>query len=192
MSRWAPIRRSIPPLLAAASLGSMSCGQAAPGEVMLLVSTDLAVPTDVDTLHVTVTRAGDSKAYFDESYDLGADPSSGPRAKQLPGTFALVSSDETGGPVHVHLELLQGKDGPIQVQRDAEVQIPTEGVKQLPMLLDFLCLDATLPEACAAGTTCQAGTCVDDKSTGLTDYVTPPSSACFNLANCFGAINGGN
>jgi hypothetical protein len=98
------------------------------------------------------------------------------------------------GRVRVHLELRQGgARGALRVQREAELQFPSEGVKQLPMPLDFLCVEGSLPTACASGMTCRAGSCVDDKVERLADYVeTPSSGACFNVAACFRGLNGNN
>ena len=186
-------------LLFAALIMTQSCArESAPGEVMLLVSTNLSVSNgDVDTLQITVIRDGSSDAPTKRCYWLrelprGTTPVC-PTAS-LPGTIALVSKDATSGQTHVHLELLQGgAKGAVRVQRDAELQIPSEGVKQLPMSLDFLCLDASLPDACPAGTTCQAGSCVDDKIGQLADYVaTPAASACFDVETCFGGFKGSN
>src|SRR5450432_2505249 len=130
-------RLSIALLVLGAQLCLGACGQvSAPAEVMLLISTDLAVPTDVDTLHVTVTHSGEAKAFVDDSYPLRGDADAAPTdhaTRYLPGTFALVASDTMRGVVQVHLELRQGgKDGAVRVQRDAELEIPSEGVKQLP------------------------------------------------------------
>src|SRR5450755_4772912 len=89
-------------------LCSGSCGRVSPpAEVMLLISTDLAVPTDVDTLHVTVTHSGEPHAFVDDSYPLRGDAdaaSTDHTTRYLPGTFALVSSDTMRGVVLVHLE----------------------------------------------------------------------------------------
>jgi hypothetical protein len=179
-------------------LCSGSCGRVSPpAEVMLLISTDLAVPTDVDTLHVTVTHSGEPHAFVDDSYPLRGDAdaaSTDHTTRYLPGTFALVSSDTMRGVVLVHLELRLGSA--VRVQRDAELEIPSEGVKQLPMPLDFLC--NSLAQACAVGMTCQAGKCVDEtiaNTAALDDYVAAAPSQCFNAAACFltGAkITGGN
>ncbi len=175
-----------------------SCArEPAPGQVMLLVSSNLSVPTDVDTLSITVTRSGQKDTRSDQCYWLRAfPPGTTPacQAASLPGTIALVSHDTPNDRVHVHLELRQGgAKGPVRVQRDAELQIPSEGVKQLPLPLDFLCLEAGPPAACPAGTTCQLGSCVDDKVGQLADYVAiPPAASCFDITACFGTITGGN
>lgn len=188
-------RLSIALLVLGAQLCLGACGQvSAPAEVMLLISTDLAVPTDADTLHVTVTHSGETKAFVDDSFLLRGDADAAPTdhtTRYLPGTFALVSSATMRGVVLVHLELRLL--GAVRVQRDAELEIPSEGIKQLPMPLDFLC--ASLAEPCAADTTCQAGLCVDTAAAALDDYVAAAPSRCFDAKSCFltGAkITGGN
>lgn len=177
-----------------------SCArESAPGQVMLLVSTNLSVPTDADTLRVTVTRDGaadSEQCYWLREFASGTTPVCQPAT--LPGTVAVVSKEGASRLAKVHLELRQGgAKGSVRVQRDAELQIPSEGVKQLAIPLDFLCLEANLHAACAPGTTCQAGSCVDDRVEQLADYVPTPSACtsetcCFNVTSCFGSINGGN
>ena len=55
-------------LLCVSVLASGSCArESAPGQVMLLVSTDLSIPTDADTLQVTVKRADDGAPLACES-----------------------------------------------------------------------------------------------------------------------------
>jgi hypothetical protein len=199
MLRRLPSRLSTAALICVGLIMTESCArEPAPGEVMLLLSTDLSVSSgDVDTLHITVTRDGKSDTLTEQCYWLrDFPPGTTPvcPAASLPGTIALVSNEATSGRAHVHLELLRGgAKGAVLVQRDAELQIPSEGVKQLPMALDFLCLESTLPAACAPGTTCQAGSCVDDEIGQLADYVaTPSANVCFDVTKCFGSINGGN
>src|SRR5450631_483316 len=89
-----------------------SCGRvSAPGEVILLISTDLAVPTDADTLRVAVTHSGETAPFVDDLYPLRGELHAAPTdltTRYLPGTFALVSRDEMHGVVQVHLELRQG------------------------------------------------------------------------------------
>ncbi len=176
---------------------------------MLLISTNLSVPRDVDTLQITVTRNGRSEPLSQQCYWLnGFNPSTMPacRAGSLAGTVALVWSDEKSGLLKVHLELRQGGvKGPVRVQRDAELQIPSEGLKQLAMPLDFLCLEGSLSVACGTGTTCQAGSCVDDKIGQLADYVPTPAGTCaaqspesktapccFDVLGNFGLVNDSN
>lgn len=174
--------------------------ESASGEIVLLISTDLSVPTDVDTLNITVTRDGRQVRLSDRCYALGPLKPDMPvcQATSLPGTVALVFDDVRSGLVQVHLELRKGgAQGTVRVKRDAELQIPSEGVKQVPMRLDFLCLEARLPAPCAPGTTCQAGSCVDDKVGQLADFVAAPALAapasdCFDVATCVGAITGAN
>ena len=194
------LHRILPPLsivslIASALMLMSSCARdPAPGEVILLISSDLAVPTDVDTLKITVTHAGQSETISEQCYWLnGFNPGTMPGcpAASLPGSLALVASDAKNGLLKVHLELRQGDvKGALRVQRDAELQIPSEGVKQLPMPLDFLCLEGSLRAACERGMTCRAGSCVDDQVEQLPDYVkTSSSGSCLDVLACFGGIN---
>ena len=124
LSRWSTVV-----LMAGALIMTGSCArEPAPGEVMLLVSTDLSTATDVDTLRVTVTRNGQSdtdQCFWLRDLPPGTTPVCA--AASLPGTIALVSNDEKSGQAHVHLELRRGgANGTVLVQRDAELQIPNE------------------------------------------------------------------
>lgn len=191
MLRGSLTRFPIALLFAGSWLGSAACGQVShPGEVILLVTTDLAIPADASTLHITVTRKGEAKAYLNESYSLRAPPAAGDAIPaddtvSLPGTYALLSSAKTSGTLQVHLELRQGSEnGIVRVERDAELEIPSEGVKQLPMPLDFSCATGNLRDACPPGTTCQAGLCVDQKLP-LVEYAPTAPSTCFDVATCF-------
>jgi hypothetical protein len=182
-------------LCSGGALCAGSCAQkSAPGEVVLLVSTDLAIPSDADTLHVTVTRTGASAPFLDESYPLTGDA-----AVHLPGTVALVSGEQSQGLVQIHVELLQGSPGvakeAVRVQRDAQLELPNADVKELPMPLDFLCAEGSPPTPCPAGQTCDVGQCVDDTiadSSKLDDYVATVPVDCFDVRACFAIINGGN
>jgi hypothetical protein len=195
MARPPLSRLSIALVLCVGLLGLESCsGQPAPGEMLLLVSTDLSIPTDADTLHVTVTRTGETDPFLEDFYPLGGDA-----AVHLPGTVALVARDKARGVVKVHAELLQSMSGAankaVRVQRDAELELPSAGVKQLPMALDFLCAEGSLPSKCPAGQTCEVGQCIDDKiadSAKLADYVAVPAADCFDVRGCFSDLDGSN
>jgi hypothetical protein len=195
MARRLRSHLSIALVLCAGLLGLESCAsESAPGEILLLVSSDLAIPTDADTLRVTVTRTGEKAPFLDDSYPLGGDA-----AVHLPGSVALVARDKSRGFVKVHTELLQAMPGAankaVRVQRDAELELPSAGVKQLPMPLDFLCAEGSLPSPCPAGQTCDVGQCVEDKiadSAKLADSVAVPAADCFDVLGCFSELDGGN
>ena len=159
-----------------------ACGEPSEGTVMVVVSTDMLVPADIDTLDWQVTIAGHARPYQEGSVDL--------EQIDLPGTLAVHSGPKTTSPVVIELVgLLGGEDRGPRVERSAELKVPRHGIKELWMPLGWLCSEANLaPEGCLAGKTCRAGECVDrviaDPS-ALPDYVERSESSCFNTSECF-------
>lgn len=163
--------------------GSMACGEDYPrGELMVVVTTDMAVPHDIDTLGWTVTLPGQSRPFRTGSVSL--------TAVGLPATLAVASGRRTTDPVVIEVEgLVGGADGRSRIRRSAEVRVPTDGVKSLPMPLNWLCSEANLRTPCDSDETCQAGQCRDrsvDESS-LRDYEEEAAPACFDVADCFGS-----
>jgi hypothetical protein len=159
-----------------------------PGEVVVVVTSDMVVPEDIDTLTWSVT-IGDAGAPFKD----GSYPLLGP--SQLPATLAIVSGHETRGPVRVQLDALRA--GTLRVHREAVLEtVPDDGkVRQLVMPLNWLCsYDANPSLSCGSGETCQAGACVKSAAIDVSDL--PPYSApdaeCFNVDSCFQVLAGGN
>jgi hypothetical protein len=175
-----------------AGAGCTDARKPAPGEVMLVVTTDMAVPADIDTLRVTVTLPGRANPAYSKVYPL--------TAGTFPATFAVWSGPETLGATPdavgapgvalISLDALSGgASGVIRVHREAWLtKVPAEGSKALAMPLDWLCLGANLAAPCASGTTCVAGACepsLVDPST-LPDYVPLDGGPCFDTLGCFG------
>jgi hypothetical protein len=151
-----------------------------PGEVMVLVTSDMVVPNDMDTLKWSVT-IGDAGAPFQSgTVDL--------TSSTLPATLAIVSGPETPASVTVQVEGLRA--GTLRVHREAQLSnVPTEPgeVKQLVMPLNWLCThDANPSLSCVGGQTCQAGACASDTFdvSDLLPYLAP-DSGCFNVNTCF-------
>ncbi len=166
--------------------GMAACAGAtkpAPGEVLVVVTTDMAVPADIDWLRWSATSGGGTTPFKTKTLRL--------TAASLPGTLAVVSGPETTGPVLVQIDALSGgATGVVRVHREAELtSLPREGVKRLSMALDWLCSDANPAPPCALGMTCVAGACVTasvDPAT-LPDYVPVDGGPCFNALTCFAA-----
>jgi hypothetical protein len=150
--------------------------RAAPGEVFVVVTTDMAVPADIDALRWTVTVAGQTTPLKTEPLTLDAE--------SLPGTLAVVSGPETQGPVLVALDALH--DGTVRVHREAQFTVPTQGSKALPMALDWLCSNAHPVGPCPAGQTCVAGACAPSAidAAALPDYTPIDAGTCFDTADC--------
>jgi hypothetical protein len=167
---------------AAATPACTSASKPAPGEVIVVVTTDMAVPADIDTLRWTVTVVGQTTPVKSETHPL--------TAEGLPGTVAVVSGSHTPGPVLVSLEGLHGGGdaGTVRVHREAQFTVPTMGSKALAMPLDWLCSDANPAMPCASDHTCVAGSCAPSTvdASALPDYAPVDGGACFKTFDCFG------
>jgi hypothetical protein len=160
-------------------LAVVSCSTAkarVPGEVVVVVSSDMAVPQDIDTLTWSVTVVGDEGPFKVGSVDLNANP--------LPQTLAIVSDHAATGTVRVDLDA--SRAGTPRVHREALVTLPADSeVKRLAMPLNFLCTrDAKPSLSCAPGQTCVAGECMSAAAAPV-PYTPPDAGACFDVGACF-------
>jgi hypothetical protein len=175
----------VPMLGLLCTTASLSCSTAktqAPGEVVVVVTSDMVVPEDIDTLTWSVTIGDAGTPFKDGSYPLQG-------SQQLPATLAIVSGHDTPGAVRIQLEGL--RKGTPRVHREADLStVPDDGkVRQLVMPLNWLCThDANPSLSCEAGQTCQAGACVSSAidASSLVAY-SAPDSACFDVHDCFPA-----
>jgi hypothetical protein len=140
---------------------------------MVVVTTDLSLPGDLDRLLWRVSRDG-SVASSGEVPLTSFD--------SLPATISIAGSQEQS--VRVEVEGL--RDGKSRVRRSAAFDLPDEGVKELRLPLNFLCSDALGDESCGTGATCQAGRCVPEAqdSRDFLPFTPPPSGACFDAGAC--------
>jgi hypothetical protein len=157
----------------------VSCSTAktrTPGEVVVVITSDMAVPQDIDTLAWSVTVAGDEGPFKAGSVDLKANP--------LPQTLAIVSDHAATGTVRLDLDA--SRAGTRRVHREALVPLPADSeVKRLAMPLDWLCtIDANPSLSCGAGETCVAGACVSSAAEPV-PYTPPDAGACFDVGACF-------
>ncbi|MDP9149659.1 MAG: hypothetical protein M3O36_06935, partial [Myxococcota bacterium] len=181
------MRRSRPVLALLAGV-LVCCGVAScrtskpPGELVVLVTTDLSVPKDIDTLHVNVSLAG-GQSLLSHDYALG------PTGLKLPATLGVVTGPHTTAPVTIQVSgLLQGST---RVARETVVTLPTDRMAMLPMPLEWLCIGVS----CHSGETCRAGTCVSATAPAIPkDYLRASGDAggtadgggaCFDTAACF-------
>lgn len=157
-----------------------ACSNDERGEVMVIVTTDMALPADLDWLEWTVSRP----AHPDKAPEHGSFALDQPSA--LPATLAIVSGDGGAEPVTVTVVAKTGgAEGAPRVSREARFTVPESGQKMLNMPLNWLCSDANLEPACAAGTTCQAGKCVDSQlAAELFDYEPLKPLPCFDVLGC--------
>jgi hypothetical protein len=157
----------------------VACTNQADGELMVVVSTDMALPADLDWLAWTVTRPSHPERAPDHG-ELALT-----QFDALPATLAIIA-ERGEESVVVSLDArLGGKDGALRVHREARVTVPAQGQEMLQMPLNWLCSDANQSTPCADGMTCQAGRCVSSQSTGpLPEYVPLPKSPCFDTLQC--------
>jgi hypothetical protein len=170
-------------LLGPLSVASCSPGKTrAPGEIVVVVTTDMAVPQDIDTMKWSVTVVGDEAPVKDGSVDLKSLP--------LPATLAIVSGHGVSGMVRVDLDA--SRAGNPRVHREAQVSVPADGeVERLTMPLNWLCTgDANPSLSCGAGQTCRAGACVPSTMETV-PYTPPDAGACFDVGACFANPIGG-
>jgi hypothetical protein len=153
------------------------------GEIMVVVTTDLAIPTDLDWLQWTVTLADDARTYRTGNYDLAAEG--------LPATLALVSGPRTKGPVRVEIVARRGGvRGAIRVVRSARVEVPDDGVRELVVHLSFLCAADDRYAQCSEDETCEAGECIPElveNGRALPAYEARDPEDCFDALACVGS-----
>ena len=175
-----PRSKYVWPLMFAALWGS-ACGDDAGGTLMVTVTTDLSVPVDIDWLTWEITRSGESKPMRVSGSAI--------EAEELPATLAINTKEGVGGSVRVRLQGRRGgADGELVVEREAEATLPSDGVKELWMPLNWLCSRSNQAEACAEGETCREGDCQaldTEHSEEFPDYAEPDGGACFDAQECF-------
>jgi hypothetical protein len=190
--------------LLAVLLGCSANVLPAPGQVMLVLATDMTPGRDFDTV---VVRVADPSLTDDLFYDWRFRSIGGGRFEgdlQLPSTLALVRrSSGSGAVTTVRVEARLG--GVPRVVREARVVIPASGVQMLRMSLDWLCWDmvpagtqaAANALVCEEGSACASGACASsgadpgalapwDEAMVFGDRGTGTLSAsCFQVLGCF-------
>jgi hypothetical protein len=167
----------------------VACGSdpaAKQGEVMVVISTDLAVPSDLDAIDWSVTLAGASTPFQSGTLELTSN-------LDLPETLSIAAGSHTTEPVTVQLIGRKGEGASAQerVSRSARVMAREGVVSRLDMPLEWLCSDANLGSPCPEGQTCAAGRCVDtpvSDGAELPAYATAPTPSCLDVPACFGAF----
>jgi len=174
-------------LMTAALASACSDPESSGGEVMVVVTTDMAVPTDFDRLTWSVTLDGDTEPIRQGTVELEGNA-------DFPATLAIAAGPKATEPVTIRIE---GRSRDIQdlvrVTREATLRIPEAGTAKLAMPLSWLCSDANLPTPCDEGQTCKAGTCADaavlDSSLPTYEPLTPRE--CADVVECFAEITFG-
>lgn len=175
-------RWSIGPL----ALAAAACSAPTPGELIVAIQTDMAVPKDLDHIELQILSAG-TPIFPSRRLPLGPDE------VMLPATQGLLVSDDPGREISIRVRAIQ--KGRVRVEHSVVTTVPEDRVATLWVPLHFLCSaeHAGLPSAegvCPEGQTCFAGACRDDRvsSALLPDYVERDvlaPGACFDVAGCF-------
>jgi hypothetical protein len=180
-----------------------------PGQLVLAIDTDMAIPAQIDSLHIEVEAHGEIE--FRNEYAIG------PKRATLPATLTLVSRDIGDAPVSVRVAGSKlGADGmEWRTFRETVTTVPSDRIATLRMPLQWLCkgqveamedgndspLHRERPQStCGSGNTCRAGKCeasdVDGES--LSDYRaadlygggdTPEEGSCFDTVACMEGAN---
>lgn len=163
----------------------------AKGQLMLVVTTNLAPPKDFDSMQIRVVEEGSSVPIHELVYALD-----GSQAVKLPATLGVVAGSDPNRTVRVTVQAL--RRGQVRVTRDAIARVPRDRVASLPLPIDGLCVDKT---ACGSDPdgkplTCVAGRCVSAsvETEGLSDYLLGEvfgggtgngDGVCFDTLACF-------
>lgn len=169
-----------------------------PGELMLVITSDMPLPDQIDTIWVSAFVAGrrDYHVPFDM---LGA-------LAKMPATLAFTSTAER--PVEVVVQVAGSKNNRWRTFREAATLLPPDKIVGLPMPLQWLCqgMVESMPgdsphepdraiSSCGAGKTCRAGRCGSSavEFTSLAEYApsevfggadTPERGRCFDALRC--------
>jgi hypothetical protein len=200
------VRREVWLLWCASVLCMSACDREIdrPGQLIVTIDTDMALPDQVDQLHIRVEVEGRTK--FEDSYDVG------PRtAAAMPATLNLVSYSDTSESVTVKIAgSAATREGlSWRTYREATMQIPRDRIARLHMPIQWLCKgqaesantnDSPLEKqraksTCDAGYACRAGRCEKAaiKESSLPDYTpeevfgggtTPDEGSCFDTLGC--------
>lgn len=198
-----PLRSSVWIAAALSSTTFLGCTDepTTKGQVMLAVSTDMSIDTDLDRVDVIVER--ENGKVFNETVDLY--PKSG--GLFTPGTYAIVEGAEPGEEVRVSLVARRGKTS--RVVRELSTKLPRERVAMVNMPIQWLCesevtsdgkQSACLADSSKGDKTCNLGLCEDlavaesqfeeyDPETLYGGYESSleaaRAGACFDVIRCF-------
>jgi len=176
-----------------------------PGQLIVTIDTDMALPDQVDELHIRVEVRG--TVQHDQTYSVGRPGSEA----EMPAALNLVSYSDTNDPVRVKVAGSKATEEGLswRTYREATLQIPQDRTARLHMPIQWLCKGQAEPansddsplehprakSTCDAGYACRAGKCekVEIKASSLPDYTpeeifgggaTAEQGSCFDTLGC--------
>ncbi|HKU37890.1 MAG TPA: hypothetical protein VJR89_07080 [Polyangiales bacterium] len=182
-----------------------------PGQVVVVLDTDMALPEQVDTLHIEVSSGG--RVQLQNEYSVGVR-----RDHAIPATLAITGNGAGAQPVTVRVagSKLTPRGLEWRTYREATTTVPTNRIATLRMPIQWLCkgqVESVPPDdpdspletphaqsTCGAHATCKAGHCQPSNIDlpDLPDYTpeltygggaTPEQGSCFDTAACM--VRGG-
>jgi len=161
---------------------ALGCGDEAQrqGELMLSVTTDMAVPIDMDRVVWSVTLNGESAPYATRTVEVAS-------GTDFPLTLAVEAGPHTRAPVTIRVEGRKGSEPSLlRASREATLTVPNDRVAELELPLSWLCSEPNLPEGCSEGTTCQAGHCVNAavSTASLPEFQPVAARDCYDVSAC--------
>lgn len=173
----------------------------APGQLIVSIESDMALPQQLDAMQVSVLARG--KFLLDQAFSLG-----GQTGTHLPATLTLVAGPDPSVPVTVRVA--GRKDARFRTFRELSTLVPSDRSAILHMPLQWLCDGtATLQNAsnstgqpelraqssCDPGSTCRAGECAPSMvpSAALPSFTQeavfggadePSAGACYDTLAC--------
>ena len=190
------------------ALGALGAGLGcaeAPGELILVMQTDMSLPEDIDTLRIEVSRDGIPR-YEQDFPSLGTDT-----GIKLPATIGIVPNEEAPS-ASAQIRVSARAGGVVRAVREVITQVPEGRVATLHVPIEFLCLGSAEPQldgegnvvgVCPDGTTCEAGVCrrselEEDELEALPEYASndvfgdpeddpEKKQKCLDVALCFTA-----
>lgn len=186
-------------LLAPATLATvLACSKTVlppKGELVLVITTDMAPPNDFDEVHLEIARNG-SVVHANDYQFVGS------AAITLPATFGIVVGPNPAEPIAIRV--IARKQGHARVLREIKTTVPADRVAELPIPIQWLCDGhrKELPNGDATSDcddpakTCIAGSCTDAT---VDPAALPPydpaavfgggtghgDGACFDTLHCF-------
>lgn len=197
------LSRALLPMLPLVAIATVSCSapvSPAPGQLMVVLGSDMTPGRDFTELRMTVDDPRVS-AMLENSWSfrpLANGRFGGDTA--LPATVAVVGIPGSRGVVTtIRVEAKLGGD--VRVARVARVVIPESGVQTLRMTTDWLCWDTLpvgevegAPVSCPSGRACVGGDCVpvEDSEKDIVPFDEASvfggaagARTCFDVLRCF-------